>query len=183
MKFLIFHSILNLDILSDRSNAERYAVNVACTTTPADVRADLERTLSGQAADPNAPVMLSISSITRVPFEQIPLIAQKGTAECRAKNTRDPITKAILPVVTVYFTCAGGEGRLLGSVFVTCLVQEWHIEYMASKPKGMYKSSVYGESELEVNMETLLFGINNHIALDKDNQLRLRAYPNKTTSA
>jgi hypothetical protein len=61
----------------------------------------------------------------------MPLIAQKRVAEYQVKNTQDPITKAILPVIIVYFTCTRGEDQLLGSVFATCL------EYMASKPKGV----------------------------------------------
>lgn len=156
MELLIYHSILNLDLLSDRSNANRFAVNVTCTTKPADLKTHLQRSLAGQDPDPNAILRLVISSITRVPLDKASAPAQRAAAECRAKGIRDPITNTVLPIVTVYFTSDEGEGLLIGSVFATCIVQEWHMAYMASNPKAIQKSAMAGESEVDLNMETIL---------------------------
>lgn len=152
---ITFHSILNLDLLNDRNNSNRFAVNVVCKTEPADIVAHLERSLSGEDVDPNEPVRLAISSIQRVPLGEAPLTAQKGAAECRAKGMRDPDTDILLPVITIYFTCAEGRGRYLEVVFGIFLVQEWQMKYMASKPKITHKSSIIGESEVALNTQSI----------------------------
>jgi len=180
---MIYHCILNLDLLSDRSNTERFSINVKCTTAPADMKVHLERSLSGAADDPNEAVRLVISSITRIPLEQTPSAVQKAGAKIRAQGVRDPITNGVVPFVAIYFTCAEGEGLHVGLVLGVVPVWDWQMEFVSSNPKVTRKSSIFGESVADMDMETILSIINNYIEGDRDNQLRLRADPQGTAPA
>lgn len=155
------YSILSLDLLHDRSNATRFAVNVVCTTGPADIMADIARLASTGDAnpDPNAPIRLKISTIRRVPLEETPRAVQKAAAESRSKGMgiRDPVTNALLPVITSYFSYSGarGEGQIMGEVFAVLMVDSMSLEYMASKPKVTLQSPMFGERELDMDMPTI----------------------------
>lgn len=147
---LTYHSILNLDLLTERTNSNRFVVNMVCTTAPADTnRPDSE------GINANERVRLVISSIRRVPLEEAPLPAQKLATETRAKQRRDPTTNMLVPIVTTYFTCSEGHGRHLAFSVEAFTVYDRDLEYMAKKIAT--ESSTFGtETGTLLNTQTLL---------------------------
>ncbi|KAH7928656.1 hypothetical protein BV22DRAFT_184155 [Leucogyrophana mollusca] len=176
MQYLYFHSILTLELLEDRSNATRYAVKVECTTSPADLGAHMRRMLSGLDRDPNAQVCLSYSSISRVPMEEAPERTKKALADARKDWHASPLIGKDTLIV-LYFT-SGEGGGLDGSVSLPVIITRKELDYMANDPKEIMRSALTGDTVIKMTAPTLKEFVNNEIRMDKDNRLRLRAYPN-----
>lgn len=144
-------SILVLDLITDKSNATRFAVNVVCSTAPADTHTVAPASASG--IDPNVPVRLVISSIQRVRMEDASRNVQDTAAKFRRTMMRNPTTNAIPTVVTAYFSCVNrrtSEGEAVASFEI----DNERLMYMASKPTLIRRLSVGGRSvDTNVDMD------------------------------
>ncbi|KAH7905828.1 hypothetical protein BJ138DRAFT_1094787 [Hygrophoropsis aurantiaca] len=174
MQFLYFHSILTLELLEDRSNASRYAVNVECSTTPADLTASMGRLLAGLEPDPNAQVCLSYTSLTRVPLEEAPERTRKALEEATKNFYASPLIEKEL-VIVLYFTTKEGGG-LDGSTSFPVVLTKKELDYMANDPKEILRSALTGDTEVKMTAQNLREFLNNEIRMDRQNKLRLR-YP------
>lgn len=135
LNLLTLHSILTIDLISDRRNANRYAVNVVCSTQPADITAHAVQLGSPQGADPNAPVRLVISAIRRVPLAETPHSVQKAASDARRRKVvRGSLSKILLPTVTSYFSPSCSESQTASEIVAVFTVAEWQLIHMARKP-------------------------------------------------
>jgi hypothetical protein len=153
-------SVIVLDLLQDRGNARQFAMNVKCTTLPADMTDYLQQLLNGRTTRSGARVALNITAVERVLFEMAPLRTQRVATLASEKllqegpDAEGPHTGAIPPVVTFYFTTDDGAGTD-GSLSVAFALPEWLFKYLASNPKLTIHSSLFGERETNLNSQTL----------------------------
>lgn len=158
LRFLLTaYSILSLDLLNNGENIARFAVNIACTTRPADIMAFGMQLASSQGPDPNAPIRFVVSSIQRVPLQEIPPSVQKTRTDFQKDPALlDPATNTPLPLLTLYFSCVEGYGQHRREIVTMFPVEQWELDCMANKPKITNKSSIFGETELDMDMPMII---------------------------
>jgi hypothetical protein len=162
------HSILTLNLLVDRTNAERYVVKVKCRTEPADLMTFMSRMISQQPKDENAQVLLNFVAFERIALEDAPEITRR-----KAANARELLKLGIWSdgqpagedsiLVSFFLTSVfeDDEGKLQvdggqdGSISATCLLPEHAMRFMGNKPKSILRSAMFGDSEVDVNESTL----------------------------
>jgi hypothetical protein len=152
MEYLCLHAILLLELNEDRSNAERFLVQIECTTQPADMQRYLQRMMSGLPDDDNMERLLSFSDIKRIPIHEAPDSMQQIAAQAKDKANKIPGAEK-LPMVTFFFM--SDEGRDSGAIFAAAAVFEWMLSFMASKPKGIVRSAMLGDVEVALDLSTL----------------------------
>jgi hypothetical protein len=162
------HSILTLGLLEDRTNAERYVVNVKCRTEPADLMAYMARMMSRQEKDANAQVLLSIAAFERVAFEDAPEQTRRKAAKARellnlgvwsdgSPAGEDSILVSFF-LTSVFedddgkFQVDGGQD---GSISATCLLPEHAMRFMGNNPKSTLRSAMLGDQEVNIDESTL----------------------------
>lgn len=126
-------TIVILDLLSDRSNATRFALNIICNTVPT------------KKGDPTAPHRLNIACFRRVAMKDTPKNVQN--AFLAVPPTDDTF-------ITLYFTCLEGRsaGGQLGSATIGIFpIAEARMQYMADKPKLVARSPEGEEVHLEMD--------------------------------
>jgi|SRR5882762_3774302 len=167
-EYIQMHSILTLSLLEDRTNAERYVVNVKCRTEPADLMNYMARLMSQQEKDANAQVLLNVAAFERVPLEDAPARVRK-----KAANAKEMLKLGIWSdgqpagedniLVSFFLTSVSedNEGKLQvdggqdGFVCATCLLPEHAMRFMGNNPKSILRSATFGDSEVDLNETTL----------------------------
>lgn len=167
MEYLTFAAILHLDLVAAPENAATHFIHVHCTLQPADISSHLQRLLSGGPKDDNAEQMVAYSKIEKISKEDAPERTRKCDTAFRQSY------KGAMPVITVWFTAEDGGGTQ-GEVSKTMEIPLGILTHVKEKGTIKLRSSMLGDSEYPLNAETLRESINNHIRMDKPNQMRLR---------
>ncbi|PBL00332.1 hypothetical protein ARMGADRAFT_956095 [Armillaria gallica] len=167
MEYLIFAAILHLDLITAPDNAGTHFIHVHCTLQPADISSYLQRLLSGGPEDDNPEQMVAYSKIEKISKEDAPERTRKCDTAFRQSY------KGALPVITIWFTAEDGGGTQ-GEVSKTMEIPLGMLTYVKEKGTMKSRSSMLGDTEYPLDAETLREAINNHIGMDKPNQMRLR---------
>ncbi|KAK0481470.1 hypothetical protein IW261DRAFT_1606769 [Armillaria novae-zelandiae] len=156
MEYLIFAVILHLDLAAAPENARTHFIH---------------QLLSGGPKDDNPELMVAYSKIEKISREDAPERTRKCDTAFRQSY------KGALPVTTIWFTAEDGGG-LQGEVSKTMEIPVDMLTYVKEKRTVKFRSAMLGDSEYPLNAETLRESINNHIRMDKLNQMRLRVKKN-----
>lgn len=169
-EYLQMHSILTLKLLEDRSNAERYVINVKCRTETADMMAFMSRMMSGEGRDSNAQVLLNVAAFEKIDWEDAPARTKKKAESARelVKTgywTDGSPTAGDSIVVTFFLTSVSEEtdedGKLKidggqdGAISAVFLLPEHAMKFMANNPKSTIRSAMFGDQEVDVDESTL----------------------------
>lgn len=167
-EYLQMHSILTLKLLEDRSNAERYVVNVKCRTEPADLMSYMSRMMSGENKDSNAQILLNVASFEKVAWDDAPASTKKRTETAREMIKSGYWTDGLPTagdniILTVFLTSVAEDedgnfkvdGGQDGAVSATFLLPEHAMKFMADSPKSTIRSAMFGDTEVDLNESTL----------------------------
>ena len=167
-EYIQMHSILTLNLLADRTNAERYVVNVKCRTEPADLMAYMSRMISQQDKDENAQVLLNIAAFERVALDDAPEQTRRKAANARGllklgtwldgKPTGEDNILLSFFLTSVFVDDEGKlqvDGGQDGSISATCLLPEHAMRFMGNNPKSILRSAMFGDGEVDVTESTL----------------------------
>jgi len=152
MEYLCLHAVLLLELNKDKANAGRFLVQVVCSTQVADLPGYMQRMMSGLPNDDNAEVLLSFSNIKRIPIEETPDLTQRVAAQAKEKAKKTPGAENAL-VVTFLFT--SGESWQTGGITASVGIFEWMLLFMASNPKSIIRSAMFGDQEVPLDQSTL----------------------------
>ncbi|PCH40923.1 hypothetical protein WOLCODRAFT_137075 [Wolfiporia cocos MD-104 SS10] len=178
-------AIVTLDMLVHPGAAADTAIRVQCRKEPADFMGYLRKMMDTGEHDANAQVCLKYAEFSRVPLAEAPARTQKAAAMVRErlrKERRDADGNPALPddpVVTYYFATEEDPTGKDGLVSAAWVLPLWTLAYMASNPKSILRSAMFGDREVPVNMISLTDALDSIIRNDKRNKLRLRGYPTK----
>jgi len=167
-EYLQMHSILTLGLLDDRTNAERYVVNVKCRTEPADLMAYMARMMSRQEKEANAQVLLNVAAFERVALEDAPDQTRKKAANAVQLlklgiwSDGEPAGKDNI-LVSFFLTSVveGDDGTFQadggqdGSISATFLLPEHAMQFMGNNPKSILRSAMFGDHEVDLNESNL----------------------------
>lgn len=162
------HAILTLQLLQDRTAAERFVLNVQCRTESADLMAHMTRLMSGKATDANAQVLLHVAAFERVALADAPAQLRRKAAAARAlldtgrwMDGEPAGGDSILVSFFLTSVCQDDDGTLRvdggadGALSSTCLLPEHAMRFMADNPKSTLRSAMFGDSQVDVDESQL----------------------------